>query len=42
MAEGGEVEWFALSPTCSMKELFRNWDDEEEVKKRCECRGAEW
>ena len=41
VAEGGEVEWFALSSTCSMKELLGLWDDEEEEKKRGECDGAE-
>ena len=41
VAEGGEVEWFALSSTCSMKELLGLWDDEEEEKKRVECDGAD-
>ena len=41
VAEGGEVEWFALSSNCSTKELFGIWDDEEENKHPIEIEVAE-
>uniref|UniRef100_A0A2N9I898 Uncharacterized protein n=1 Tax=Fagus sylvatica TaxID=28930 RepID=A0A2N9I898_FAGSY len=40
VAEGGEVDWIAVSSTCSTKELFGIWDDEVENKRVIESEGT--